>query len=299
MPLVSTSTHTSTRTHTQAVEAHKESIKASINSENPQDKENYVQNDDIKHPKFEITIHRKFEQVEMCEIFYSKWVKYLYLIVLTIYSFLALWSSCTVAGSAWAINLPFNFSTIQKCNESDFQRTLLPPEPCLNSYFVSLSIFGVIVILLSLLDLKEQAIVQVVLGLLRFVTVGAIVIYSIVKISESGNKCLLEGLPNFNETPYPAYVTNATHSPLIEKFNFLGWISAIPVLTYAFIFHGGLPSMTHPIKQKKYLHWLLLAIFAATGVCYFSIGIFLPLWFRVEIQETCTLNWASEQPFNS
>ncbi len=272
------------------METHKESIKAS-NSENCQEKNNNVQSDDIKHPNFEITIHRKFEQVEMCEIFYNKWIKYLYLLVLTIYQFLALWSACTVAGSAWASNLPFNYTTIKQCGESDFQQTLLPPEPCLNSYYVSLTIFGVIVILLSLLDLKEQAIVQVVLGLLRFVTVGAIVIYSIVKISQSGNKCLEEGLPHFNETPY---LTNGTHSPLIEKFNFLGWISAIPVLTYAFIFHGGLAAMTHPVKQKKYLHWLLLTVFAATGVCYFSIGIFLPLWFRVEIQETCTLNWASE-----
>ena len=245
--------------------------------------------DKSKTVKFEITMYRKFEIVEMCGIFYNKWIKYLYIFVYSTYGFLGSWSGSTVAGSAWASNIPFNFSTVKQCNEDDFQHLILPPEPCLNSYYICLAIFGFFVIILSLLDLKEQAIVQVLLGLLRFVTIGAIVLYSLVKIFETGNKCLEIALPSTNETNYT--LTNATHSPPIMMFNFLNWISAIPVITYAFIFHQGLPSMTHPIKQKKYLHWLILAMFVAAGICYFSIGIILPLWFRVDIQETCTLNW--------
>ncbi len=247
---------------------------------------------ETKSVKFEITMHRKFEIIEMCEIFYNKWMKYLFLLVFSVYSFLGMWSASTVAGSAWASNIPFNFSTVHRCTEDEFQHAILPPEPCLNAYYVSLSIFGVIVILLSLLDLKEQAIVQIFLGLLRFVTIGAIVIYSLVMIFYSGNKCLLDGAPDVNSThlQQSSYLTNATHSPPIKLFDFFGWISAIPVITYAFIFHQGLSSMTHPIRQKKYLHWLVFAMFVTTGVCYFSIGIVLPLWFRVDIQETCTLN---------
>ncbi len=231
----------------------------------------------------------------MCEIFFSKWIKYVFLVLFTIYSTLSLWSFSTVAGSAWAINIPFNFSTVQQCAEDDFQHAILPPEPCLNTYYISLFIFGVIVILLSLLDLKEQAIVQVFLGLLRFVTIGAIVIYSLVMIFYSGNKCLLDGAPDVNSTHLQqfSYLTNATHSPPIKLFDFFGWISAIPVITYAFMFHSGIPAMTHPVRQKEYLQWLLGLMFVTTGVCYFSIGIILPLWFRVEIQEICTLNWVS------
>ncbi len=242
------------------------------------------------HPKFEIS-HRKFEQVEMCEIFYGKWAKYLYLIIVTVYSFLALWPASTVAGSAWASNLPFNFSTIMQCKENDFQHNILPPEPCLNSYYVSLTIFGFIVILLSLLDLKEQAIVQMTLGLLRFITIAAIVIYCIVNIAEIGNKCLVEDrLPSFNET---YFIANATHPPPLRLFDFFGWMTSIPVFTYAIILHSGIPSLTHPIRQKQYIHWLVMAMFSTVGFCYFVLGIIVSLWFSADIQETCTLNWVS------
>ncbi len=229
----------------------------------------------------------------MCDRFYNKWVKLLFLFLFTMYSFLSLWSFSTVAGSAWASNIPFNFTTIKQCAENDFQYDVLPPEPCLGSYYVSLAIFGVIVIFLSLLDLKEQAIVQVLLGTLRFVTIAAIVFYSLAMIFVSGNKCTLDGLPDVNYTHQSLDLTNATYTPPIKLFDFFGWISAIPVVTYAFMFHSGITAMTHPIRQKKYLQWLLILMFVVTGICYFSIGIILPLWFRVEIQETCTLNWVS------
>ncbi len=226
----------------------------------------------------------------MCEIFYGKWMKYLYLLILTVYSFLALWPASTVAGSAWASNIPFNFSTVKQCNEDDFQHALLPPEPCLNSYYICLAIFGVIVIFLSLLDLKEQAIVQMTLGIFRFITIGAIVVYCIVNIAEIGNKCSVDGLPSVNETPY---IKNASHSPPIRLFDFFGWMGSIPVFTYAIILHSGIPSLTHPVRQKKYIHWLVAAMFTTVGVCYFVLGIVVSLWFSADIQETCTLNWVS------
>ncbi len=230
----------------------------------------------------------------MCDIFFNKWVKYFYLIVLSIYTFLATWSFCTVAGSAWAINIPFNTSTVKQCVEDDFLHTVIPAAPCLNAYYVSLAIFGLLATLLSLLDLNEQALVQMFLGLLRFITVGAIVIYCIVKLAEGGSKCLETSTINQSDVLYLRNVTFApSMSQFVLKFDALGWLTAIPVFTYAFILHSGIPSLTHPIRQKKYLRWLLLAMFLTTGVCYFSLGIVVPLWFKSDIQETCTLNWVS------
>ncbi len=40
---------------------------------------------------------------------------------------------------------------------------------------------------------------------------------------------------------------------LVFNFDPKGWLVAVPVLTYAFIIHQGIPSLTHPIKQKQYL----------------------------------------------
>ncbi len=242
------------------------------------------------HPKFEIT-NRKFELVEMFELFYGKWAKILYLFVLTIYSFLILWPFSTVAGSAWASNIPFNFSTVQQCAEDDFQHAILPPEPCLGSYYVSLSIFGIIVILISLLNLKEQAILQITLGAFRFVTIGAIIVYCIVNIAFSGNRCMVSELSSVNETHFT--MMNTTDSSPIRLFDFVGWISSVPVFTYAIGLHIGIPSLTQPVRQKQYIHWLVAATLVTIGICYFALGLFVSLWFNADIQENCTLNWVS------
>ncbi len=228
----------------------------------------------------------------MCEIFFNSWVKYFYLSVLSIYTFLATWTFSTVAGSAWAINIPFNTSTIQQCVEEDFLHTVIPAAPCLNAYYISLSIFGVLVVLLSLLDLSEQALVQTFLGLLRFITVGAIVIYCIVKLAEGSSHCVEDGAFNFSSTQHNISLT-PPFNKFVLKFEVLGWLTAIPVFTYAFILHSGIPSLTHPIRQKSGLRWLLLAMFVTAGISYFSLGIVVPLWFKSDIQEICTLNWVS------
>ena len=143
-----------------------------------------------KHPIFEITVRRKFEVVELCEIFFNKWAKYLYLIILIIYSLLAAWSLATVAGSSWALNIPYNFSGVEMCEGDPFHHRVLPVgEPCRNAYYFSLFLYAIIVVVLSLLDLKEQAIIQMILGLMRFLTVGAIVVYSLAKVAEGGDVC--------------------------------------------------------------------------------------------------------------
>lgn len=239
------------------------------------------------HPKFEITIKRKFEIPELCELFVSKYLKYAYLILLSIYTFLAAWSFSTVAASAWAINIPFkNFGGVEKCAEDAFSHNVLPSGSCLYAYYVCLTLFGVIVVTLSLFDLKEQAIVQLSLGVLRFATVVAIVLYCIVRLAEGGDPCTDL---NANSTlPIKAEI-----KPTILKFDPSGWVLTIPVFAYAFLFHTGIASLTHPVKQKKYLDWLLVVMYLAATFCYMSLGVIVPLWFRASIQETCTLNWVS------
>lgn len=242
-----------------------------------------------EHPKFEITTTRKFEVAELCEIFFNKYLKYAYLVLLSLHSFLARWSFATVAGSAWAVNIPFhNFGAVEMCSEDAFLHNTIPSGGCLYAYYVSLTAFGVIVVTLSLFDIKEQAFIQFVLGVLRFVTVAALVIYCIVRLSEGGDACLDD--PELKNFTAPI---NVGMSAIAFKFNLRGWLLAIPIFTYAFIIHTGISSLTHPIKQKKYLHWLLVAILIGSLLCYMSLGVVVPLWFRASIQETSTLNWVS------
>ena len=246
-----------------------------------------------QRPEFEITLKRKFEPVELCEIFVGTWFKYIYLIVVVVYCFLSSWSFATVAGTAWATNIPYNFGAMNICDASAFQHRVLPLGGCLYSYYFSIFLFGVIVVTLSLLDLKEQALVQFFLGSLRFITVGIIVVYCIVRLAQDGNVCekIAHGLDPKLFTNFTMHIVS--FRDIVVKFDPKGWLTAIPVFTYAFLLHLGISSLTHPVKQKKYLHWLMSAMFLSALICYMSLGVVVPLLFKATIQETVTLNWVS------
>ena len=257
------------------------------------------------HPSFEITIKRKFEVLELCKIFFNKWVMYLYLIILSVYCFLALWSFSTVAGSAWASNIPYNFSDVVMCSDDPdpFKHVLLPKEPtCRNAYHFSLFLFSIVVVTLSLVDLKDQAILQMILGFLRFFTVAAIVIYSVVKVSQGNDVCAIDEVPpgdnssSYPEIPLYNYSSLSVRS-VILKFDPKGWVTAIPVMAYAFILHQGIASLTHPIRQKQYMWHLITAMFGVAVMCYLLLGVTAPLWFKQSIQETVTLDFVSISSF--
>ena len=239
-------------------------------------------------PKFEITVKRKFEIAELCEIFGNRCLKVAYLVVFVLYGFLCSWSFATVAGSAWAINIPFDFGAVEKCAEDAFFHNVIPSGGCRYAYYFSLAIFALIVVTLSLLDLKEQAFVQLTLGVLRFITVGAILLYCIIRLAQGGDACL-DQMEDSNFT----LPINVGLRDTVLKFDMKGLVVAIPVFAFAFLFHTGISSLTHPIKEKKYLHWLVIAMFVSSLIAYMSLGVIVPLWFRASTQETCTLNWVS------
>ncbi|KAL5502785.1 hypothetical protein EMCRGX_G009609 [Ephydatia muelleri] len=83
----------------------------------------------------------------------------------------------------------------------------------------------------------------------------------------------------------------ASSRNFVLDFSVVGWVLSIPVFTYAQMLHPGIPSLTHPIKQKKGLHWFMAAIFGTTLFCYMTLGIVVSLWFRGDINETASLNW--------
>jgi hypothetical protein len=253
------------------------------------------------HPRYEIRLTRKFEPTELCEIFLTRWGKGIYIVILTIYCFLACWSFTTVAGSAWASNIPFNTSTLDRCDSKDFNHVLIPSsEPCRNAYRLSVFFFAVLAIPLSLLDLKEQAILQMILGLLRFATIAGILVFVIVRLGEGGSECtalLNETNTTFQSVFGTTFTDNNSniwegdYSNVVFRFDAVGWLVSIPVFAYAFILHQGIPTLTHPIREKHLLRQLMVAMFSIAAISYLSLGVVVPLWFQANTQETCTLNW--------
>ena len=138
--------------------------------------------------------------------------------------------------------------------------------------------------------LKELGFIQAILGIARFTIIVSIILY-----------CLLHhrlySTP-FLQTSPPGPIINATCSDpqasphnFVLHFSVVGWVLSIPVFTYAQMLHPGIPSLTHPIKLKKGLHWFMAAILGTTLICYMTLGIVVSLWFRGDINETASLNW--------
>ena len=243
---------------------------------------------------------RKFETTELSEIFVGKWFKYLYLFILVIYGFLSCWSFSSVAGSAWSTNIPYDFGSMKLCQSTAFHHQILPNDGCLFSYYFSVFLYAIIVVTLSLIDLKEQIIVQVSMGLLRYITIAAILIYCVVKLIEGGSECdMYESIINattYNETRPTDNYFNGTISDeeIVFKFDVKGWLLSIPVFVFAFMLHSGVSALTHPIRQKAYLHWMLTINFVTTMIALLALGIVAPLWFNASVQETITLNWVND-----
>ena len=250
--------------------------------------------------QFYVTIHRKFEPSEMCEVFIGRWMKIVYLIILTVLSFFAAVSYATVAGSAWSVNLPLHFGGISQCNSIDFLHQIIPADDgCLNAYRFCVFLFCVLVIPIALLDLKEQAIVQFILGVLRFFTLGAIIIYCFIHLVEGDviancDKYIQDNTSNDSVSPMiDLYNATSTIQEIVVKFDFNSWVVSVPVFVYAFILHQGIPSLTHPIKEKNWLRGYFNVLFAVITAFYVVLGIVVSLWFRDCTSETCTLNWVS------
>ena len=238
-------------------------------------------------PKFELLLTRKFEASEMCEIFFGPYMKYIYLIIFGAYMFVAYWVSATVAGSAWASNLPLNFGSLSQCKEQAFHHNLAPSGGCLSAYRFCVMLFAIIVVPLSLVELTEQKYLQILLGLMRFFTFGCLVVYSVANL-----------ITHPGHNPYNTTATSNSsyhkYGHQILKFDFKGWLVAIPIILFAQILHQGIPSMTQPIRAKKWLGVFFAVVFMSTTLLYMSIGITMSLWFKGSIQETATLNFVSD-----
>ena len=187
-------------------------------------------------PKFEVVLSRKFEPSELCQVFVGRWLKYVYLLVLSAYTFLACISYSTVAGTAWSVNLPLNFGSLHECNNSEFHLESLPSvASCRNAYWFCLFLFACIVIPLSIIELKEQMIVQVILGILRFVTIGAIILFSISNLLSNQNIFTCQQPWRANSSEFDVCNITTTHSEIVTRFNFEDWLLAIPVFVYAHV----------------------------------------------------------------
>ena len=247
-------------------------------------------------PKFEITLQRKFELTELSRIFLGSYGEYSVAVVLVLNSILICWACATVAGSSLSSNISYNFGSLERCKDSEFHHRALPGDGCKHSYRFSVFLYAVAVIPLCLLELSEQKYLQLILGIFRFVIVGCMGTYSIIK---------LFGDHDYPKN-YPVDDCNTTVScdpnevlgdfdywHEVSRFGLKGWLTSVPVIFYAQLLHAGIPKLTHPVKNKQYLRGFMLAVFTTSSVLFLFVGVTVALWFKKDTEETCTLNFVS------
>ena len=254
-------------------------------------------------PKFEVLITRKFEFSELCALFLGRWSKYAFLLFISAFTFTACLAYATVAGTAWSVNLPLDFGDVHQCNDTDFHFTVLPTDlRCRNAYWFCLFLFGCIVVPLSLVQLREQMIVQLLWSFLRFVAIGTILLFSFVNliavrdICECDNPWGYSQLENTTEDlsfEEVCSLNQTTFADITTTFNPRAWFVSVPVIVTALNFHQGIPALTHPVKNKKRLGTLLHTLMFVISTAYMLLGVILSLWWKRCIDEVCTLNWVS------
>ena len=232
---------------------------------------------------------------------------------MTALCFLIAWSITIVVGSAWATNIPLNFGPFQQCPYDAFNNRVLPQgsdlEGCQLAYYFCLMLFASVVVPLSVMGLKEQVVIQMILGLLRFLLIAMMLIYCIVRLIQ-GDSELQEIMGNVSSqvsnSSLGSNMTNCTGQPwnlelhdLVVKFDWREWLAVVPVIVYGFSVHHSIPTLTHPIKEKKHLRYLLICTYSFVGLCYLSLGVVVPLWFRTRTQGTATLSWVSCSGLNA
>lgn len=246
---------------------------------------------------------RKFEITELCGCFFGKNVKLLCLVIVYVQISLASWSFTTVAASTWSSNIPFgNTTTLRQCTPEDFADNIIPTEAgCLNSYRLCVGLYGIIVIILSCLELTEQKFIQIIMGLLRFFVVifmcfNSIYAYAVAReddysVGRSAQLGQMDDLSDYN-------ITLSNANPVF--YDFRGWLQAIPVFVYAELMHLGLPSMLEPVSDKRKLHRLVSGVFCIMGFIYIFIGITVSIRFQGSVAQIATLNWIQfSKPGNS
>jgi amino acid permease len=200
-----------------------------------------------------------YEIPELSGLFLGEYGKMSYVIVVSLYLFIALWVYATVFGSAFATH-----ANIGKY-----------------SYQIYILIFSVFVIPVSLMEFKEQVCVQVVLSLCRVLMVLAM-IGTILYAHFTSTRLF----GNFD--PSQNTVSESTFS----ASNFAGIYVLLPIAAYANIFHHSIPALAQLVSDKSMLNGVFFSALIIAMASYSALGAIVSSYFGDHTLMSSNLNWA-------
>ena len=260
-------------------------IMARINALYLQRNEQKKSTDSSTTPDYYISETRKYEYTEICDMLFGIPGKLFSLTIIVILIFIVLWAYATVAATAWSVNIPINTTVLAECSQTDFIFKRFPTDQrCSNLYRVCLAIFGVIIMVLSSLELNEQKYLQVSFAIMRFIVFVSLVIFSIFII--------IHNIYNpQNPIPHELNNTNSTATQVLTRFDIVQWFIAVPIIAGALNITNGIPSLSHNVIPKRRLKQMYISVFLTLWFFYAAIGVLVSFAFLNLVNENAALNW--------
>ena len=234
--------------------------------------------------------NRKYEVSESGQILFGWWANLIITLMLFCSIITATWAYCALSGSILSTNIPVDTTTFQTCNASEFIKRLPTQLTCLNLYRVCVAGFGITVLFLSVIGLNKQKYLQLMLGIVRFIVLISIILFSLVKI--------------FLQQIYPqTFDTNSTNSSVnlhndaftylqtLLKIDMLYIFYGIPIILYCLQNHVFLPTALFTVTDKKLVKNITIAVFLTLGMLLVTLGISVSLAFSHSNNPNCVLNW--------
>ena len=233
---------------------------------------------------------RKYELSETGQILFGYWANLTITLMLFCSTITSTWMYCALGSSILATNIPVNTTVFQTCNASEFIKRLPTQLTCLNLYRVCVAGFGITVLFLSVIGLNKQKYLQLISGLVRFIVLLSIILFSLVKIF------LQQIYPqtfNANSTNPNGNLHNNTVTDLqtLLKIDMVYIFYSIPIFLYCLQNHVMLPSALFTVTNKKVVKNITIAVFITLGMLMLTLSVSVSLAFSHNNNPNCVLNW--------
>ena len=168
-------------------------------------------------------------------------------------------------------------------------------------YMINCAVFGIIVVPLSLLDTTEQATIQTIFTVLRFVTLGAMAISSLLGIFLFP---VSDGFP-LQPAQYPPLsnatsMSNATGPPYYGKdvtwtLQTGGMGLLISSMCFSMLFQHSVPGLMAAVdpNQRKSVKHVFGAALISSALLYIVLGVTMALYFGASILPSSNLNFVN------
>lgn len=215
---------------------------------------------------------RKFELVELVEMFLGHRAKQIYIFIIILYLWGATWSYMVVFASSFSSHVPVAFIEGGRTCEVD--------SSCTAPYHFWSIVFAVVGTILTCLNLKEQEIMQITMTCLRFVLIILMVSTTL--------WAYLSG-----DDLFPGTELATDGGSLRQMFHPIGLPTFLPIALYSQLLHTGVPVLVQSVRNRQNsLYKVFGSAYAVTTTMYTFASIVIVLYFGNGTRASCNVNWS-------